>query len=363
MAVYTRQSGVQAGKEVTLYAIFLDDAGNLIDPDDVPVVYIYDGATEEDTIQEEVDAVTYTSAVAGPLTATMLSTGYYKLAYTPVAGSDSGTWHDVWVAEIETVEATDILSFNVSTASTITTQPVGNNTMIIIELDSTIGNVGATATLGDDIKLFFTTTYSPLYASPDLVRMEVGRWIEHIPDDTLALMIHWASKESDFINGAKPAKAADLKFAKTKFVVYDSVLKCLMMPGGGVISAAESTNAGKKQLGDLLIQGGSGTAAEIDAGTLAWIQEQRREWFRVVNAGASIVPGGSFAPGFASKGKYDPDRPMQGRLWESPREFPYAVPTVNGRGTSWAPDGRKRCRGRLAYRGRGGGLGGSDDGI
>lgn len=354
MATYTRQSGVQAGKEVTLYAIFLDGGGNLIAPDTIPDIYIYDESVDTETIQDEIDATTYSSALSGPLTPTLLSTGYYKLSYTPPAGSTPGTWHDVWVADVQTVEATDILSFNVSTSTSLSVQPIGNNTMIIIELDSTIGNVGATSFLGEDTKLFFTTTYSPLYASPDLVRMEVGRWIEHIPDDTLALMIHWASKEADFINGAQPAKASDLRFAKTKFVIYDSVIKCLMMPGGGAVSASESSGAGKKQLGDLLIQAGSGTAASIDQATLDWLQEQRREWFRVVNAGALIVPGGSFAPSFAMKGRYDPDRPMQGRLWENPRDVNYAIPTVNGRDVSWAPDGRRRLRGRLGFRGRNG---------
>ena len=127
-----------------------------------------------------------------------------------------------------------------------------------------------------------------------------------------------------------------------------------MMPGGGAVSASESSGAGKKQLGDLLIQAGSGTAASIDQATLDWLQEQRREWFRVVNAGALIVPGGSFAPSFAMKGRYDPDRPMQGRLWENPRDVNYAIPTVNGRDVSWAPDGRRRLRGRLGFRGRNG---------
>ena len=361
MAVYTRQSGVQAGKEIILYAIFLDNAGNLINADSLPEIYIYDDSVSETTIQDEVDSSSFDNAFAGPLEPELLSTGYYKLEYTVPSGSTSGTWHDVWVAEVETVESTDILSFNVSTAVTLSTQSIGNNTMIIIQLDSTIASLDGEASLGEDVKLFFTTIYSPLYASPDLVRMEVGRWIEHISDDTLALMIHWASKEADFVNGAAPNRAADLRFDKTKFVIYDAALRCLMMPGGGAVTAAESSSGGKKQLGDLLIQGGSGTAAEIDEATMAWLQKQRRDWFKVVNAGATIVPGGSFSPTFAMKGKYDPDQRRTGRLWEDPREVSYAIPTVNRKGTSYAPDGRKRLRGRFGFRGRPGGIGGDDE--
>ena len=362
MSLFTRQSGVQTGKEVTLYAIFLDNTGQLIAPDVLPDVYIYDSSVDGEIIQDEVDAATYTSALAGPLAPTLLSTGYYKLAYTVPSGSATGVWHDVWATEVSGVAINDILNFDVSETVTISTQVIGNNTMIIIELDSSIANTTGNLTLGEDVKLYFTTTYSPLYASPDLVRMEIGRWIEHIPDDTLALMIHWASREADFIHGAQANVASNLKFAKTKFVIFDAAIRCLMMPGGGVMSAGESSSAGRKQLGDLSIQGGS-VVAEIDPKTLAWLQEQRREWFRVVNAGANIVPGGSFAPTFAVKGQYDPDRPMQGRLWEDPRDVYYSQPTVNGRGYSWNTDGRLRRRGRLGFRGKpGSGLGG-DDGL
>jgi hypothetical protein len=350
MATYTRQSGVQAGQTILLYAIFLDVTGNLISTDALPQIYIYDESVDQETIQAELDAETFTSAYAGPFTATELSTGYYKYTYATPAGVE-GDWHDVWVADVSGVPAGDILNFSVSPATSISTQVISNNTMIVVELDSTIASDDGLKTLGEDLKLYFTTKYSPLYASPDLMRMEVGRWIEGLPDDTLALMIHWSSKEADFIHGAQAFVSSDLAFAKTKFVIYDACLRCLNMPGGGAVSASESVGGGKKQLGDLLIQTGAGTAADIDEKTIAWLEKQREEWFRVVNAGANIVPGGGLTPTFAVKGRYDPDRRVSGRLWEDPREVPYIVPTVNGRYASRSPDGRRRLRKRFGFGG------------
>ena len=360
MPTYTRQSGVLAGQTIVLYAIFLDPTEALVDTDDLPEVYIYDDSLTDEEIQEEVDAESYASAVDGPLTATRLSTGYYKLEYS-VPADASGTWSDVWVAEVEGVSAGEVLSFVVSTAVTITTQYIGNNTMIIVELAPTIANADNTLTLGETLKLYYTTTYSPLYASPDLVRMEVGRWIEHISDDTLALMIHWASKEADFIHGAQALNSGNLVFAKTRFVVYDAALKLILMPGSGVVTAASAAGGGKKQLGDLLIEAGSGAASAIDDATISWLEEQRREWFRVVNAGGNIVPGGMLPPSLAVKGICDPDRPLIARMWEDPREYNYSQPTINGKGLSRAPNGRIRRRGRLGFRPRyGGGAVGGD---
>ena len=80
----------------------------------------------------------------------------------------------------------------------------------------------------------------------------------------------------------------------------------------------------KKTLGDLMI------ANNADAsGTLEDIKRSRDEWWRVVNAGGSIVPGQGFAPEVAVKGKLDPDRRRIGRLWHNPVDFFYPVPAGN----------------------------------
>ena len=357
MASYFRQTGAPAAQVITLYAIFTDQTGALVDPDAIPSVYIYDESVDSATVESEADAATYTSALSGPLTATQVSTGYYKLDYTIPSGSTAGDWHDVWVASVDSVDAGDVLQFKVYTATAVKVEAVGVNTMIVITLDSTIANLAGDSTLGSDQTLHYTTTYSPLYASPDLMRMELGTWMDALPDNTLALIAHWSSKEADFINGARPKNMQDYVFARSRFVIYDAALKCLSIPGAGALSAGSaSSSGGKKQLGDLLIQGASSSSGtsgtSVDDEIIDHFLTQREGWFRVVNAGGNIVPGGGFSPAVAKKGIYDPNRPAMGRLWDNPREHHYAQPTVNRRASYRGRDGRILNRGKLGFNDR-----------
>lgn len=324
MADYTRVIAL-AGETVQLRALFVDSAGNLIDPDSVPVVYIYDASVDTDTISNEMDAESYDSVIAGPLTATRLSAGFYSYDYVIPTDYESGTWHDVWVGTINTVVNQTMLAFLVENTVTISDQAIGNNTMLVVELANTITDVTGTLQL-DTTSLYFTTIYKPLYGSPDLVRAELGPWIDYIPDDTLALMLHWASKEADFIQGWQASSTKNIQFARTKFVIYDAACRAIMSPGAG--NVAGYTTGGKKQLGDLTIEQGE-VVTTIPKEIISWLQEQRREWWRVVNAGALIVPGQGLGSVSAIKGLYDPDRRTVGRLWEDPKETDFTVPTVN----------------------------------
>ncbi len=328
MGDYSRGS-VLAGEDILLRAVFVDSMGNLIDPDGSPsvppVLYIYDESIDTETISEEMDALTFTSAIAGPLNATRLSAGYYQYSYTVPITYEAGTWHDVWVGVVNGITNITMLDFVVEEAIEIDPQTIGINTMIIVELDNTITNLDGDATL-ETTKLYYTTTYSPLYASPDLVRAEMGPWIDYIPDDTLALMIHWASLEAQFIQGPQTESWGNLKLARTKFVIYDAALRAAMQVGGG--NSAGYTTGGKKQLGDLVIGQGE-VVATVDEDTISWLREQRREWWRVVNAGGNIVPGQGLTPTYSVKGVFDPDRRNVGRLWDDITTKNYPIPTVN----------------------------------
>ena len=343
------RGAVLAGATITLRAVFTDEAGCLIDLDAVPTIYIYDEEVDTDTIAEEAAAETYTSALSGPLTATRLSTGYYTYDYTVPDSSDAGTWHDLWVGTINTTDDYEMFAFDVDVGFNADDQNLGNNMMLIVKLSADItnddGDEALTATT-----LWYTTTYSPLYASPDLIRLEMGRWIDYIPDDTLALMAHVSSKEADFIKGPKTRSWGNIQLARTRFVVFDTVWRCLNIPGQGQQAGASSGK--KKVLGDLSISDGT-TDIQVPDEIYEYVRKQREEWWRVVNAGGNIVPGQGFAPTFGVKGMYDPDRRLNGRLWESPENHPYPQPTVNRKVRK---SGRRR--GRFGYhddRPRGGG--------
>ena len=314
-----------AGEEIILRAIFTDEAGCLIDLDSVPVIYIYDEDVGTDTIKDEADAGVYTSALAGPESATRLSTGYYTYTYAVPAGADAGLWHDLWVGTINSTDDYEIFTFEVDTGFNADDQQLSNNMMLIVKLSSDIANDDGDEFLAETT-LWYTTTYSPLYASPDLIRLEMGKWIDYIPDDTLALMAHISSKEANFIQGAAAQGWGNIQLARTKFVVFDTVWRCLNIPGQG--KQAGYSSGKKKSLGDLSITGGN-PVIEIPDEIYEYVRKQREEWWRVVNAGGNIVPGQGLTPTFGVKGIFDPDRRLNGRLWESPEVYSYPAPTVN----------------------------------
>jgi len=347
---YGRNS-VLSGETIDLRVVFTDDAGNLVDPDAgaIPVppptlpapvliqVYIYDESVDTDVIEAEIAASTFTSALDGPFTPTRIATGFYEYSYTVPTSSDEGLWHDVWVSQVDGVDSNQLFEFTVDVGADLTIQQLLNNELILIELADSITNTAGDKSLASTITLSFMTVLSPFYASPDLVRMEAGLWLDFVPDSTLALMIHWSSKEVDFI-AKTPTNSSDFQFARTKFVVADTVLRALTLPGGsnglGIGSGGVGIG-GRKTLGDLTIDNKDSRSnvavmsSGVDVETMKYYRTQRDEWWRVVNAGGTIVPGQSFEPSYAIKGKYNPDRRNAGRAWISPDETYYLQPGVN----------------------------------
>jgi hypothetical protein len=308
---------VALGQTVTLRALLRDDCGELIAPDPGTVgCYIYPADVSSETIEAEVDAGTYASAiddVSG--TVSEISSGFYEASHAVPATSDTGTYADVWVAEVNGVRIWVRLTFLVVSIGRIVEQRVGKNTLIVVLLDPTIAGVSGD-TLREEVQMTFSTEYDPYYSSPDLLRLECGAWIESIPDDTISLMIHWSSLEAQSI--ARGPLGNMFEMAKTKFVTFDAALRLLMLPA--------SVGGKRKTLGDLMISNDSSAASMIQE-----LKDARDEWWRVVNAKGSIVPGQSFAPEVAVKGKYDPDRRRVGRLWWSPADYFYAQPAGNTR--------------------------------
>lgn len=313
---YSRAVGV-AGEYVDLRAALIDSQRNLITPDSTPVLYIYDESIDSETLVLEMEAGTYDSAIAGPLTATLLSTGYYSYRYLIPTSYEAGTWYDVWRSVVNGIVNQECLSFIVEEEIVIDAQTISANTMLVVELTG-VENIDNTVIL-EDTNLFYTTTYSPLYGSPDLVRAELGPWIDYIPDDTLALMLHWSSKEAQFIQGRRQESYGNIELARTKFVVYDAALRAVNQPNAG--QPAGTSSGGEKTLGDLSIKKGN-LITSIDPEILSWLRKQRQEWWRVVNDGGNIVPGQGLGPGYAIKGELDPDRRLTGRLWETNYRLP-----------------------------------------
>jgi hypothetical protein len=308
---------VALGQTVTLRALLRDDCGDLITPDSGTVkCFIYPSDVSSETIQTEVESSTFASAISDvSSTVSEISSGFYEASYAVPATADTGTYADVWVAEVNGVQIWVRLTFLVMSIGRIVEQKINKNTLIVVLLDPTIAGVSGD-TLREEIQMTFSTEYDPYYSSPDLLRLECGAWIESIPDDTISLMIHWSSLEAQAV--AYGPLGNMFEMAKTKFVTFDAAVRLLMLPA--------SVGGKRKTLGDLMISNDASTSSMIKE-----LKDARDEWWRVVNAKGSIVPGQGFAPEVAVKGKYDPDRRRVGRLWWNPADYFYAQPAGNTR--------------------------------
>ncbi len=350
------RSAVLTTQVIKLRVVFEDGTGTLIDPwgdpededFETPTVWIYDEEFDLDEIEAEVEAEVFTGS--GPFSSVRISTGYYEYEYTVPSASDPGSYHDLWITTRDGIVSSEIFQFTVVDSVDLSIQTLQNNQLVVVQLDSSIADMDGNL-LGEDITITYSTIFSPLYASPDLVRAEVGVWIDFVPDDTLNLLIHWASKEVDVIGPVALKKYSTyasednvylmetsqsrntnmFRYARTKFVVYDVAWRVLMLPGAA--NASNVTGAGHlKRLGDLTIQGPSNAGFGMSGLTMQQMNEIKRkrdEWERVVNAGGNIVPGQSLDPTFAVKGFADPDRRKAGRLWEDPNERYYKQPSQN----------------------------------
>jgi hypothetical protein len=293
-----------------------DACGEFIDADSAPECHVYPGSSSVDsaTIAAEVDSGVYTSELEDiSVTVANISTGFYEATYTVPSSTSAGVFQDVWVSEVSGNTVYAVLNFRVEEPPVISIQDIAKNTLIVVIIEDTVAGTSGN-TLASDEQLTFSTQYRPYYASPDLLRLECGNWVESIPDDTLSLMIHWSSIEADRITHGPVGSM--LSMARVKFVIYDAALRLLLLPA--------NVGGKKKNLGDLMISNSSDARA-----TIKDIKDSRDEWWRVVNAGGSIVPGQGFSPEVAVKGKRDPDRRRVGRLWHNPVDFYYPVPAGN----------------------------------
>ena len=249
-----------------------------------------------------------------------IDTGYYYVEYTPTI---AGTWNDLWTVGILGENITFEGSFEVISGGEVRQPKCGLdfNSLILIQLKG-LKDVDGNELL-KDYKLFFTTEYNPFYASVEMLKMEMGSWIENVPDDTIALSIHWSSLEANNITGLKP-KSERYYFARTRFVMYDAALRLFTMPAGSI-----GSNGKQKQLGDLLIENSSSLDYDLKD-LVKELKLERDEWWRVVNAGGCIVNGQGLGPSFARKSGAVKDY-QNSREWHDPWVEGYTQPSQNSK--------------------------------
>lgn len=316
---YTR--GCVALKQtVVLRALFTDTCGDPIDVDNIQeidiAIYRPDDWDLVDEVETEIGA-SYPNAlgIINSYTITKLATGYYEVSYTlPPGETATGSWTDLWVAEVNGIQVYNSFAINVVEKGTVQLQSMENNRLIIVILSNTIADTEGN-TLEAETQVAYSTLYSPYYASTDLLRLECGPWLDRVPDDTLSLMIHWSSIEADTVSiGYHSGRIIDR--ARTYFVIFDAALRALLLPA--------DTKGKRKMLGDLLIENDTNFEKVIKE-----LKAKREEWWRVVNAGGDIVPGQGLPISVAVRGSTRPGYEKEGRGWHDPASVPYPLPSQN----------------------------------
>lgn len=298
-----RQCGI-VGNQLKLKMLFTDHCGNPVDIDGATVTF------------EDPNGV----AVDLGLQVARIDLGYYYVEHN---FNISGQWKDFWTVGILGENITFESGFEIISGGNVVQPKCGLdfNSLILIKLKN-LKDVDGNLLL-KDYNLFFTTEYNPFYASVEMLKMEMGSWVNNVSDDTIALSIHWSSLEADNITGKRP-NSERYFFARSRFVMYDAAMRLFSMPVGSF------GNDGKqKQLGDLLIENKESLDFDLKD-LLKELRAERDEWWRVVNAGGCIVNGQGLGPSFAEKSRKSKGYSTS-REWHDPWVEGYVQPSQNSK--------------------------------
>jgi len=203
------------------------------------------------------------------------------------------------------IPATGTISFVSSTSEkqvtiTLTAALMQNNVVDVI-IGRSLSDTDGNPLVASDYSFYFTTTYNPLYVSTRRIRMEIGGFLSGIPDDTINLAIFEASRTADAIAWTgSVTNQTYFDMVKRSFVICEAagiLLQGISMDGG----------IASKKLGDFSV--------EYDTGHMPRILDRLAD---CVDKWEPLLMSGGNQKDFtmAVKGRYDPNRPVIGRVWE-----------------------------------------------
>jgi len=298
---------INLNSSIKLKVLFTDFSDNPVDPESFYLII-----TKPDQEQVTIDAGFV-----------RVELGYYYLDFNNT--NLEGVYTEEWIATINGQEISFDFQFEVLGGGKIQQKQnlIDYNQIILVSLSNEISALDGSK-LENNEEAYYCTEFNPFYAPIEMLRVECGSWMSNIPDDTLALAIHWSSKKADDITHHKPV-GPNYYFARTRFVLFDAAISLFTMPVGSYGSNSQT----HKTLGDLSVQNSD---LDLDIkDLLKEYKEQRDEWFRVVNAGGHITLGQSLGPTFAEKSIARKDKNMVSRQWHDPWNEYYWVPTANAK--------------------------------
>jgi len=166
--------------------------------------------TASATLSAGIDAGTVTSGVS------VLVTTESVTGETPPSG----------LAHVSPTVAGDVLTIDIGDGQ------LTQNQLVTITLKNTISD-GATS-LGSDFSWSFSTQYYPMYCTLRRLRLDIGLFIEQVPDDTINLAIHIASQDAN--DGA-----ADVALQNNSAVSIDSNQSGIVQIDGNAGQPSDAT--------------------------------------------------------------------------------------------------------------------------
>jgi hypothetical protein len=294
---------VIAGQEIDLRARFKDDLG---DPAVASGVWLHVFEPNADT-SEEANAVYSTS---GELN--YIGEGIWEYRYTTSGTAVEGTWTDLWSGILNGQVISDSFNFEVYAAGDV--EAIGNQLYVnnLIEVILTSGIMATDGTyLSDGYSFEFLTETDPSYTNIRKVKLEIGSYVEDLPDLTLQLAILEASIEADQITFETSKNANFYEHARREWTTCKVAFTLL--------DNVTSHGLKSKTLDNLRVEYDTGAVNR----TIMRILDCLQKWEPQVIAGGYSKQ--SQQPAYVVKGELDYDRPVVGRMW---------APTMDTTGTS-----------------------------
>ncbi len=286
---------VRAGELIRLRTLIKDDLGEPAEASDV-IMHIFD---------PDADILELSEAFTVSCIPTYRGEGIYEFEFTPPSIGPDGSWRDMWLGELTGNTVSGVMSFEVTTASTIEqfAQQLFNNDIVQVTLASGLQATDGTF-LEDEYNLEFMTVASPSYTSTRKIRLEIGAFINQLPDDILQISILEASLETDVITLA-PLTANLTMFQHARRQYTTCMASQILLTNVGSLLLRSKT------LADLRVEYDTKGVSN----TVERLMDCMDKWEPQVIAG-----GGSRAstqPQMVVKGERDIDRPLMSRMWQS----------------------------------------------
>lgn len=286
---------VRAGETILLRTLIKDDLG---DPTEASGLFVH-------IFDPDADILELSEAFIASGVPTYLGEGVFEFPFTPPLAGPEGVWSDMWIGELTGQTISGVMEFTVGTAGTIQSLDDQLFTNDIVQVTLTSGIQATDGTfLEEEFNLEFLVVTSPSYSSVRKVRLEIGAFINQLPDDILQMSILEASLEADVLTFAPVSANTSLfKHARREFVTCTASQILLTNVGSLLLRT--------KTLADLHV--------EYDTNG---IRDATRRLIDCMDRWESqIIAGGgaraSAQPEMVVKGINDPDRPLMSRMWQS----------------------------------------------